>query len=194
MPTTLPVNYLHEMMRYDPETGLFAWIERPVHHFKDCSKSAQHLQAIWNAQYAGKEAFKSANLDGYKASTISGARLTGHRTAWAMHHGEWPNGEIDHINGNRSDNRICNLRCVTRRQNAKNLSVKSGSERGVYWYAQTNRWVAKAYDKGRAVHLGYFANKADAQAARQKAEVELGYHANHGRKQPKNPTQQKEAF
>lgn len=174
-------NYLRECMDYDPQAGVLTWKIRPPFHFSDGTKAAEHQAAIWNAKYAGKEAFLGIGNHGYRTSSVGGKRFTGHRVAWAIHYGEWPEGEIDHINGNRCDNRIANLRDVSRRENAKNLATKSGRVRGVYWYPPTSRWAVKIQSDGVQRHIGYFINKNDAIAARQDAERRLGFHENHGR-------------
>lgn len=174
-------SYLTECIEYNSDTGSLTWRERPSSHFSDGSKSAQHLASIWNAKFKMKPAFTTIGNHGYYTSSISGKRLSAHRVCWAIYHGEWPKGEIDHINGDKLDNSIANLRDVTRSQNARNLSVKSGRRRGVYWYAPTSRWVAKITVNRKMYHLGYFKVEADAVSARRLAEEINGFHKNHGR-------------
>lgn len=174
--------YLNECFSYDPITGLFCWLVRPESHFRcGATRTASHGAAIWNGKFSGKPAFTLNHSEGYLRGSLSGRNLLAHRVAWAMHHGEWPAGEIDHINGDRTDNRIGNLRVVTRRENSRNLKVQSGEMRGVYWYAPTSRWVAKIHSKRRMLHLGYFKDLDAAIAARREAERKLGFHQNHGR-------------
>lgn len=174
-------SYLRECLSYDAESGNMTWRERPANHFKAGQKTPEHQAAIWNAKYCGKPAFVSVGSHGYATSSLSGKRMSGHRVAWALHYGEWPKGEIDHINGDPLDNRIDNLRCVSRQQNAKNLSVKSGADRGVYWYAPTSRWAVKIHSGGKMYHVGYFLDRSDAIRARREAERAHGFHENHGR-------------
>lgn len=168
-------------MSYDPMRGALTWRKRPDSHFFNCSKTKQHQAAIWNRKYFGYEALSGVSNNGYKSGSLSGVKLLAHRVCWAIFYGEWPDGEIDHIDGNRLNNKISNLRCVSRSENAKNLSVKSGELRGVYWYPQTSRWVAKIQSEGIQYHLGYFRNKQDAIKARRDAEDKYGFHKNHGR-------------
>lgn len=177
----LEPSYLRECLHYDPETGALTWLSRPEAHFQSGTKGAAHLAKIWNAKYAGKTAFSQVGSHGYRTSALRGRRMLAHRVAWAIYFGAWPQGEIDHINGDRTDNRLANLRVVCRSQNAKNLSVKSGEMRGIYWYAPTKRWVAKINHQRRMLHLGYFKDKNAAIAARREAERKLGFHENHGR-------------
>ena len=174
-------SYLRECLSFDPGSGELTWVERPASHFVAGKKTPEHQAAIWNAKFSGRPAFKGVGNNGYATSTLSGKRMTAHRVAWAVHYGEWPDGEIDHINGNPLDNRIMNLRCVSRQQNSRNLSVKSGESRGVYWYAPTSRWVAKIHSGGKMRHIGYFKIREDAIAARRAEEKRLGFHENHGR-------------
>lgn len=140
---------------------------------------------VWNAQFADKPAFARVDHStGYHRSTIFNLNVYAHRVAWAMHHGEWPSGCIDHINGVRTDNRIENMRDVERIQNHMNMTRsrrnKSGVT-GVFWYSRAKVWHAYISDNGKRVHLGSFSDKSDAIAARKAAEVKYGYHPNHGR-------------
>lgn len=118
---------------------------------------------------------------GYGRVSINGKQHKIHRIIWMHYHGEAPD-QIDHINGDRFDNRIVNLRSVTKRQNSINLKLrpdnKSGCH-GVNWH-HSNRWIAQIRDDGKYVYLGSFANLDDAVAARKSGEVRLGYHENHG--------------
>ncbi len=177
----LSVDFLRECLDYKPDSGALIWRRRPEKHFCCGSKSAAHLAAIWNAKFSGKPAFASVGDHGYYTSAIGGRRMSAHRIVWAIYYGESPSFEIDHINGVRTDNRIENLRQVTRSENSKNLRVRSGEARGVYWYTPTSRWVAKIQYRGRMRHLGYFKDRDDAISARRAAEAKYGFHPNHGR-------------
>nr|WP_175479900.1 HNH endonuclease signature motif containing protein [Paracoccus homiensis] len=110
--------------------------------------------------------------------------MQAHRVAWAVIHGRWPNGEIDHINGDRSDNRLANLREVTKRENHRNMAIRSDNTSGVtgvYWAREKGKWAA--YIKAdKMVALGRYDTFAEAVAARRAAEKVLGYHPNHGRR------------
>jgi hypothetical protein len=95
-----------------------------------------------------------------------------------MHHliiGRKEGYVVDHINGNGLDNRRCNLRHVTSRQNAQNLHIRKLSKYiGVSWYKQTKKWQAQIKINGKSKHLGYYANEEDAFRAYCKAVVDLG--------------------
>lgn len=174
-------DFLRECLDYDPESGVLIWKIRPNRHFDGKAKGQPHEAAIWNSRYAGKPAFRSVGNHGYNTSTLSGVQMTGHRVSWAVYFGVWPENEIDHINGKKTDNRLANLREVTRSENARNLSVRSGESRGVYLYAPTGRWVAKITVSGKMLHLGYYKDRGEAVEARRNAEKIHGFHENHGR-------------
>lgn len=106
-----------------------------------------------------------------------------HRLVWLMHHDEWP-AEIDHINGIRDDNRIENLRLVTRADNMRNSRRRKDNTSGVMgvsWHSATGKWRAYIGGQDGPLHLGMFADWFDAVCARKSAERRQGYHANHGR-------------
>lgn len=171
---------LHAMLTYDPETGLFVWRERPVAMFSHGDKGQTHNAAKWNRKFAGRPAFITDNGFGYRKAIIWMKPYQAHRVAWAMIYGEWPTMEIDHINGNRSDNRIENLRQVTPAENQRNQKTpahNTSGHVGVIWFPQTNRWQVRIGKR----HVGYFKDFSEACAARKSAEAEHGYHANHGR-------------
>lgn len=161
---------LKKWVSYDPVSGKLYWLARPSN-------------PSWSAKYAGKEAF-TATQEGYRVGAISNKKVYAHRVAWALHHGREPIGEIDHVNGNRSDNRIKNLREVSRCQNARNMKrykTNSSGHAGVQWRAQKRRWVVRAYVDGAPRQLGSFKSKAEAIAAAQQIYASIGYHENHGR-------------
>ncbi len=109
---------------------------------------------------------------------INGIPEYAHRVAYAIWFGEWPSQQIDHINGNRADNRIANLRQVDASGNQRNKLVSkvgASGNIGVYWHAATNKWLASIGLNGRQTHLGLFEQKSDAVDARRRAELENGF-------------------
>lgn len=97
-----------------------------------------------------------------------------------------PNGEIDHINGIRSDNRLCNLRDVSALENRRNSALHGRNKSGVSGVRKRTdrkgeRWIARVYLDGKAIHLGSFDTFDAAVTARRGAERKYGYHSNHGR-------------
>ena len=137
----------------------------------------------WNTRYAGTRAGK-VNGSGYVLIQINGKHYRAHRLAWLASTGSWPCQKIDHINGDKLDNRIINLRDVSTLENNRNMPLlvnnKSGRV-GVSWYSARSEWVAHIKVDGRQKILGRFKSKDLAIAARESAERELGFHPNHGR-------------
>lgn len=121
---------------------------------------------------------------GYKCGRIDRKTYLAHRVIWMLVHGEWPEHEIDHINGDKTDNRLVNLRCVDRATNGKNLKRKSNNTSGttgVNWDKWTEQWKACIYVNGKNINLGRFASFDDAVTARKRAETEYCFHRNHDR-------------
>lgn len=123
----------------------------------------------------GKPCGKHANHPtGYIHVRVGKSMLRVHRIIYAIVYGKLPNGEIDHINGNRADNRIENLREVSSSENSHNFKKyknNSSGYQGVSWYAQYQKWVAKITIDNRRIHLGYFENLEEAVEARKKAKI-----------------------
>jgi len=91
---------------------------------------------------------------------------------------------IDHINGNRADNTIKNLRSVSQTENARNTKRKkhnTSGVSGVHWVKKDQRWLATIYHKGKRIGLGQYKSFDAAVAARKLGEQVYGYHKNHGR-------------
>ena len=170
---------LRKLLRYDPDTGKLFWRIRT----EEIAPARQSLKT-WNSRYANREAFTSVDAYGYKVGNIQKIQYKAHRVIFAMHCLCWPYGEIDHVNGNRADNKIENLREVSREQNQRNVKLKSTNTTGncvVGWDKRLGKWSARIGHGKTFRGLGYFEKKGDAIAARKQAETEMGYHSNHGR-------------
>lgn len=150
--------------------------------FKDGFRSKEHNAAIWNARYAHKEAFPNINHDGYKRGGIFGKLYMAHVVAWAIFYGDWPD-QIDHINGKPSDNRIENMRNVPQRDNCRNARRKRKNKSGVNGVSlhTSGRWRVRIRAAQSEIHIGMFDSLEEASKARKQADVEYGYHDNHGR-------------
>lgn len=125
------------------------------------------------------------NGHGYLLVSFKGRKLQAHRIAWVLVHGNWPSGQIDHINGIRSDNRLTNLRDVTASQNQRNATLRKDNTSGrigVHFDKMSGKWEARIRLKDRRINLGRFDAIEDAVAARAAAEREHGFHPNHGRR------------
>jgi len=139
--------YLTTLLHYDPDTGLFTqrmrWWGRPI-----------------GAAPGGKIP------QGYWAIGMGGKQYLAHRLAWFYVHKEWPVGDVDHINRDRMDNRLCNLRVVTRSVNLHNSPAR-GASSGVKNVTKTKsgRWQARIRVSGKQHHLGTFIDIESAQKA-----------------------------
>lgn len=175
-----------KILKYEPETGKLFWLPRTAEMFEG-TKFPQGPEAKaknWNARYAGVEAFKTVHARGYIAGALLGKAYLAHRVVWLFETGSWPVDQLDHINGDRTDNRFENLREVTNTENSKNKAItkrnKSGFQ-GVFWNPKIKRWNANIGLNSRTKNLGHFLTKEEAIAARKNAEIELGFHPNHNR-------------
>lgn len=140
---------LKALLHYDPETGVFAWLPRP---------------RIRGGKVAG-----NVSPDGYWRIGLGGRPsklFLAHRLAWLYMTGEWPRLDIDHINGDKTDNRWSNLRDVTRSVNLQNQRrARSDSTSGLLGAHKNGRgWSARIYVDGVKRHLGTFATAAEAHA------------------------------
>lgn len=112
--------------------------------------------------------------EGYVILMVDWKTYSAARVAWLLIHGSWPKNCIDHINGNKSDNRIANLRDVTRRINQQNQTIhRAGHIVGTYFHKVARKWAATIWINGRTRHLGLFATQAEAIAARKQADAML---------------------
>lgn len=177
-PKPLPSQaHLQKLLRYEPETGKLYWRERTPEMFEPTGRTQEHSCNLWNARFAGKEAFRKTLEKGYRAGKIGWESILAHRLIWKMVTGDDPN-IIDHINGVRSDNRIENLRSVTIAENRRNLAMNrrnTSGHNGVFFDKRSQKWAV-------VMQIGVFDSKEEAAAARKNAEMLLGYHVNHGRK------------
>lgn len=177
---------LRHLLRYEPETGKLFWARRDVMLFEaTAAKSAETQCLWWNGRFADKEAFTASGAHSARHGKIFGQPYYAHIVIWALQTGAWPENDIDHEDGVRSNNVWANLRDVTHQVNMQNKQVYKSSKSGVHgvaWRESRRRWQAYITVNKRRSHLGYFNNKDSAVAARMTAEREAGcFHANHGR-------------
>ena len=151
----LTAEKLRELLHYEPATGIFTWKISTSNRVK-VGDAAGYPEG-----------------GGYLRIMVQSRRYKAHRLAWLYVYGEWPKDQIDHINRNRSDNRIANLREVTNKQNMQNAGKSShntSGHPGVCWHKQHSKWQAKIMHNYKGIHLGYFATLEEALSARKAAE------------------------
>lgn len=167
MSKTSNFDFLFEYLRYNETKGEFTWIKRPNKNI--------HLHTR-----AGTK-----NSAGYRVISLFGKRYLEHRLAWFYVHGEMPEHEIDHINQIRDDNRISNLRQVTRSENQRNKTRKDSrvDEIGIWWCRRRKRYIAEITLNGKKVYQKSFKDIDEAIQQRKAKALELGFHENHGKTQ-----------
>jgi len=173
---------VRELLHYDPETGVFTWKTRDPKWFP-----SENSCDSWNTQRSGKKAgysYKSRTTS-YRAITIKSKLYQAHRLAWLYMVGEWPEYEIDHIDGDGLNNRFNNLRDVDHSTNLKNQKIRSTNSSGitgVYWCKARSKWAAYINVDAKMIALGRFDSKDDAAKVRYEAERKYGFHENHGKR------------
>lgn len=179
----LTVEDVRRFLHYAPDTGKFWWKLRSYDTFYGEGSIPRDRGKVWNQRFAGKRAFTAQSL-GYFVGSVTGCKVYAHRVAWMHYHGEIPPEGmlIDHINGDKTDNRISNLRLVTRQQNIHNKPGRGGASqyKGVQWNKTARKWYATIRHEGKTRHLGMFDSEEEA-AARyiKEAEVLQGEYAYH---------------
>jgi len=162
------------------DNGELRWAKRGQDQF--CSTKAC---AKWNSRYAGKAAGSDDPVNGYSRVLLNGKSLMSHRVIWILTNGPIPNGmQIDHINGNRSDNRVGNLRIASHGENQLNTKIRKSNSsgiKGVSWRPLSKKWQARVSVNGKQESLGYFTTLAAAEVAAKAArDSSHGQFANHG--------------
>lgn len=146
----LSADRLRELLRYDPTTGVFTW---------------RYARSGISPGPAG-----AVGGTGYVYISVDGRRYLAHRLVWMHVHGKWPDGDTDHINCNRADNRLSNLRDVPRYVNNQNRSGVQSNNRtsgatGVTWHHHSRKWIARISLRGKTHRLGLFETVEEASAA-----------------------------
>lgn len=154
---------LRELLRYDPDTGKLFWKCRPREMF-----ASERLYRSWNSRRKDAEAMTHVNTNGYKVGIVLKKGCKAHRAAWALHYGEWPSLDLDHINGDKTDNRISNLREATLSENKRNTKMYRNNKcgfKGVHWSKSSAAWSSRIGYKGVQIALGKFETPEAAHAA-----------------------------
>lgn len=153
---------IRSRVAYDPETGTFT--DR---------KTGQPMRRYVSDPKTGR-----AQISINRKHYISG------RLAWLLAYGEWPEGVIDHIDHQPSNDRLANLRVTTDSGNQRNRSLSRNNAsgfNGVSWCRHYKKWRAYIRLEGKPKTLGYFRTVEAAACARAAADAQHGYHANHGK-------------
>ena len=157
---------LKSILVYNEYTGIFVWLP-----------STDKRKAIG---IAGKD-----DGGGYLRIPYKGKRYKLHRLVFLYMYGSFPLEDVDHINGNKADNSLSNLREVSRHTNSKNRKLpntNTSGHIGVYLHKPTRKWQARIMVDGKSKSLGLFINKNEAIKKRIEAQELTNFHKNHGRK------------
>jgi hypothetical protein len=146
---------LQERFQYDADAGMLRWRADGVGRGRARCKAGDQAGTL--------------KANGYRYVRCAGRQFGAHRAAWFLTYGQFPVGEIDHINGIRDDNRLINLREVTRSENAQNVrKARRGNKCGLLgasWNKKQRAWVAQIRVDGKKISLGGFNSPEDAHAA-----------------------------
>jgi len=176
---SLSQKYLKEILNYDAVSGDFHWKARKPEHFIDGKFHGKESKAkMWNVKFAGEKA--GGERLGYIGVSINNRIYMAHRLAWLYVYGCWPKQQLDHINRDGTDNKISNLRDVTRRENNLNVGLdnrNTSGVSGVIFDKSRRKWSAKITINYKVTTLGRFDDMDDAIKARRKAEREMGFYS-----------------
>ena len=155
---------LQQLLEYNPKNGIF-------------TRKTKSSNSVNVGDIAGCK-----NLAGYITISIDNKPYLAHRLAWLYTYGEMPKEGIDHINHNKIDNRINNLRVVPQILNMRNLKMRNTNTSGitgVRWNKKAKKWIANINVHYKSIYLGLFIDINDAKKARKDAEKKYNFHVNH---------------
>ena len=178
----LTIDYLNECVEYNKLNGTFKWKQRPSNHFKS------------DIAFKAFNTFRAGNIAGHYTQqgyiklcvSFNGVPhgILAHVAAWGIVHGTFPVGIMDHIDLNRSNNRITNLREASPQESAQNRGKQCNNTsgfKGVYWHKHSKKYRACIGVGRKQIALGYFLNPSDAHAAYcEAADLIYGEFSNHG--------------
>lgn len=176
----MTARYFHDSTETTPNTGDVLIHDSDTVHIARPALTAERLRQLISYDpetgritRAGTDTpWGSLDPAGYWQVRLDGRNYRGHRLAWLYVHGEWPTKMIDHINGDRGDNRIANLRDVPQSYNAQNVRKQRRSRsglRGATWHARTKAWRSVIFANGKQHYLGMYATPEEAHDAYNRA-------------------------
>lgn len=173
-----PISYntAKELLSYNEVTGDLYWLPRTEKYIKKESSLKS-----WNTKYSNKK-ISVVDGKGYLQVSIFGKTYRAHRLCWLIYYGQYPL-IIDHLNGDRVDNRIVNLVSVTNQQNHLNQKINSKNTSGVcgvYYNKKNSFWCSQMKFNGKTYHLGSSKNFFEAICLRKSEENKLGFSDRHG--------------
>lgn len=179
----VPVDLLRACVELDESTGFLYWKTRPIWTFNPGKYTLEREANRWNKRYSGQRAFNTPSFYGYLVGRLNETSLYSHRVVWALHHGNFPDLWLDHIDGNKTNNQIENLRQVAYKDNNKNSRLRQDNKTGLTGVSKRfGLFEANIKNiEGKQVFLGRFDNLEDAKVIRRLAELKYNYHPNHGR-------------
>jgi len=151
--TDITADYARQLLNYNPETG--------------------RLRRVLTSGQLSNRYADSQKRNGYRYVKLKGRRYAAHQLVWLLHYGVAPCGIVDHVNRDRQDNRVTNLRVVTAAENAQNAGIRADNAsgyRGVCWHKRTKTWQVRIRAQGEHKFVGHFRVLSEAIEARREAE------------------------
>lgn len=158
------IDTINEYLSYDQETGEIKW-KKPPHHLIKPGDNAGFFEPR-----------------GYLVIQFKKTFFKGHRIAWAIVNNEFPSGEIDHIDGNPSNNKISNLRVVDRSKNQMNRRISTNNKsgiKGVHFCKSKQKWISRISCGKSRIHIGQFDSFDE--AFQKRKEIEKNLHGQYAR-------------
>lgn len=160
---------------YDAITGMLVW--------KDSPSVSKSWSTRWAGKPAGTIAVSAKGHRKYISVVLNRKAYRAHRLVWILAYGVPPNGDVDHIDGNGTNNRLDNLRDVDRSENNRNAARAENNLSGitgVYWHKGAKKWCVQAKLRGTMYYGGLFTDLTEAATASKQLRDRLGFHPNHG--------------
>lgn len=176
----LSQEFLRSILEYSPETGIFVWKKRPPEMFPSVRACN-----VWNSRYSGRVAGHKTQGPGnlsYITIRVLDRSYKAHRLAWGYMTGEFPEVNIDHIDGNGTNNKWSNLREADWTENMRNCRISKNNTTGYHGIEVVDgKYRVRITVNYKTITLGRSVCIHEARRMRQEAEKKYGFHPNHGR-------------